>query len=398
MLLVLLLSVIGIVPSGGDRLTVELARRWPGDGSLVTVLTTKEGLRYIQDLGAANLRVELITTAGASARMVSLAYLARTLSTPFVVWRLMRRSRFRVAFSSSPFPPDVVGSLVARALGARWVHSWQLAIPPPSVGYRRASRAPWRFVPPREWPAVSRQLLNFLSQSLSLQLAKRWSSKLVVPTQLMADEAIMRGFRENRIHTANYGVNAAEIELAIARSSPDTRDHFDGIFVGRFHPQKGIDDLVTIWKLVQTSIPSARLAVVGNGTGWDVVQFKRRVAEFNNSALLLGVLTGNDKFVAMASSRVFLFPSHHESWGHVVLEAMAVGLPVVGYDIPSSGEAFGDAMIRVPAYDVAAFADAVIRCLNDETMVRTYRRRGLSTAKKYDWDSIAERFVQSVLE
>jgi glycosyltransferase involved in cell wall biosynthesis len=215
----------------------------------------------------------------------------------------------------------------------------------------------------------------------------------------MASEASDRGFVQNQIHIANYGVDMAEIELAVAHTGSARADTYDGIFVGRFHVQKGLGDLITVWRRVQETLPSARLAVVGNGTGSHAVQFTRKIGEFENrTASLLGVLTGSDKFAAMSRSAVFLFPSHHESWGHVVLEAMAVGLPVIGYDLPSSREAFGDAMLRVPAFDVTAFAEAVVTCLSDEGTRKTYRARGLRMAKKYDWNVIAHSFAQSVLQ
>jgi glycosyltransferase involved in cell wall biosynthesis len=252
---------------------------------------------------------------------------------------------------------------------------------------------------PWEFARVARQTVTFASQNLSLRFARRWCSWLLVPTQLMASEAVDHGFDRTHIHIVNYGVDIAEAQLAVAYTRTLGGATYDAIFVGRFHVQKGLDDLLAVWRQVQAALPSARLGVVGDGTGWNAVRFKRQIDDFENrTASHLGVLTGSDKFAAMSSSTVFLFPSHHESWGHVVLEAMALGLPVVGYDLPSSREAFGDAMFYVPAFDVTAFADAVVRCLTDEDTRETFRTRGLETAKRYDWNVIAQHFASCVLE
>jgi alpha-1,3-rhamnosyl/mannosyltransferase len=81
----------------------------------------------------------------------------------------------------------------------------------------------------------------------------------------------------------------------------------------------------------------------------------------------------------------------------VALEAMAAGLPVVGYDLPSSREAFGNAMLQVESYDVDAFAAAVLRLLEDETSRNVYRQRGYRIAERYNWDKIAKVFAQDVI-
>jgi len=59
----------------------------------------------------------------------------------------------------------------------------------------------------------------------------------------------------------------------------------------------------------------------------------------------LGFLDNEEKYRAVKASRVFLFPSSNESWGIVVAEALACGLPVVAFDIPATRK-FGEAAIR----------------------------------------------------
>ncbi len=379
---------------------MELARRWPNNAGPTSILTTVEGSRLIHDLGIDNVATHVVSAMGASVNMVSWAYLVRTLMSPILVWHLMRRARPRIVLSATLFPPDVVGSLVARALGADWVHSWQLVIPPPGVGYHLTGLR-WslqRPPSPGELASAIRHSLSYISQNLSLLFAKRWCKKLIVPTHVMASEALKHGFRQDQVHVANYGIDPTEVANGIEAGGAAWTDHCDGIFVGQFRPQKGLDDLIAIWRRVQERLPRARLAVIGDGSGLAAVQFKGKIKQFNDQTVsLLGVISGPDKYAALSGSKVFLFPSHHESWGLVALEAMAAGVPVIGYDIPSSREAFGDAMLSVPAFDVDAFANAVVRCLSNEPTREIYRQRGIQIAATYDWDTIAQQFAQSVL-
>jgi phosphatidylinositol alpha-mannosyltransferase len=80
----------------------------------------------------------------------------------------------------------------------------------------------------------------------------------------------------------------------------------------------------------------------------------------------------------------------------VVLEAMAVGLPVIGYDLPSSREVFGDIMIRVPYGHAEAFAQAILQLLEDDAKRREYAFSGRQLALSRDWNPIAQTFFEQV--
>ena len=397
--LVVLLAVVGTFPSGGDRLMIELIRRWPTTEGPVTVLTTPEGLRNLRESGVEAPTI-VISGFGTSSRSVLWAYFIRSLIAPVVAWSVLRRTRPRTVVASTPFPPDVAASLASRVLGYDWVLSWQLAIPSLGMGYEMSgdALALRRLRTPGKLADTLRHGLSYVSQNATLVMARWLCKQLIVPSHLMALEAYSRGFERRRVHIANVGVDGGEISRALAVELIDGKVRFEGIFVGRFHAQKGLMDLVAAWSHVLKMIPDARLAILGDGTSGAATEFKRHLKAFGGSSIeYLGAITGGRKYALMSSSKVLLFPSHHESWGLVALEAMAVGLPVVGYDLPSSREAFGDAMLRVPTFDVKAFADAVVRLLTDDKLRALYRTRGRDLANQHDWSEIARRFAEVVV-
>jgi glycosyltransferase involved in cell wall biosynthesis len=108
-----------------------------------------------------------------------------------------------------------------------------------------------------------------------------------------------------------------------------------------------------------------------------------------DSVDFVGPVVGADKVCILRQADVFLFPSHYESWGHVALEAMAAGTPVVGYDIPSSREAFGDAMFTVPLGDRAAFAACALSLMDDRDLHDRAAAASKAFARAHSWDSIA---------
>jgi glycosyltransferase involved in cell wall biosynthesis len=382
-LIVSLCSVAGRTPSGGDRLAVELARHWPSAGDRPVVLTNAAGKQQWHDIGQTGFTIAVQGPVGRPLSSRLVAWSLGAVTAPLAAFRLvrqaMRQGRRPIMFASSPFPPDVMAGVAARLAGATWIQSWQLVLPPPWSGSSR-SRV--------------RTALSYLSQQFCLALARRWCQKLIIPNRVMAAEAQRRGFRLDQIHVNGYAVDHDEMAAGVHQ---DGVAQFDGIFVGRFHAQKGLSDLLAIWKLVQQARPQASLAIIGDGDGPEAAAFKAELDRFPSETMhRLGVLVGPEKYAAMRRGRVFLFPSHHESWGHVAVEAMACGLPVVGYALPSSTEVFGDAMVMVPRGDVPAFAGNVLRLLTNEGMRGRYQRRGQQLAERFDWGVIAKRFFDEV--
>ena len=381
-LIALLCSVVGPTPSGGDRLAVELARHWPADPGATTIVTTAAGKLQLEQLntGGFGFRVHGRQLPFQRSRLAvwSLGALTAAFAARQVVRQSVREGCRPIVLSSSPFLPDVIAGLVGRLSGGVWLQSWQLVLPSPFA---------------RGTCERLRSALSYWSQGICLRLARRYAEKLIVPTRLMAAEARRRGFRGAQICVAGYAVDHAEMSSALP--SDGRREKYDAIFLGRFHAQKGLSDLLDTWKLVQRAKPEASLAIIGDGDGREAVAFKARLQQFPKGTVhRLGVLTGREKYEAMARARIFLFPSHHESWGHVVIEAMAVGLPVVGYDLPSSVEAFGDAMIMVSLGNVADLAQQVLALLDDERLRKRYQELGKRLAAKYDWGAVTNRVFQ----
>jgi phosphatidylinositol alpha-mannosyltransferase len=168
------------------------------------------------------------------------------------------------------------------------------------------------------------------------------------------------------------------------------------VFLGRIdEPRKGLQVLLEALPLVLKGIPDLELLVAGPG---DLEELEEELAEdLRPHVRLLGLVAEADKASVYASGDVYCAPNTHgESFGIVLIEAMAAGTPVVASDLPAFRRVLddGEAGVLVPVGDAVALADALVDLLTDPER----RRRLASSASRfvhaYDWHHVARQVVE----
>jgi phosphatidylinositol alpha-mannosyltransferase len=168
------------------------------------------------------------------------------------------------------------------------------------------------------------------------------------------------------------------------------------LFVGRLEKRKGLKHLLRAWGYVRGQFKDARLIVVGEGRprkgyeryarsrGWDEVVFA-------------GYVSDDELVRYFHSSHVFCAPSTgQESFGIVLLEAMAAGRPIVASRIPGYQEVLANDVegILVEPKNHGELATALARLLANPTERRRMGNAGLRKARRYRWDKIAEQVLE----
>ncbi|NJN96604.1 MAG: glycosyltransferase family 1 protein [Anaerolineales bacterium] len=145
------------------------------------------------------------------------------------------------------------------------------------------------------------------------------------PSRVTLAELEEQGFQ--RLKVWSRGVDT--VRFNPRRRQPEWRQRLTGgqpdaplfVYVGRLSPEKRVDWLAPVLE----AIPSARLAIVGDGPARPALE--RRLT--NTPTVFTGYLGGDDLAHAYAAADIFVFPAANETLGNVVLEAMASGLPVI---------------------------------------------------------------------
>ncbi len=155
-------------------------------------------------------------------------------------------------------------------------------------------------------------------------------------------------------------------------------------------PRKGLDVAVTA--LAQPAVRDLPLVVVGQ-PGWGGVDLHRVAAEAGlprDRLRLLGRVSDADLAVVLSRALAVLVPSRAEGFGLPVLEAMALGTPVVSSDAPALVEVAGGAAVVTPAGDAGALAAAIAGLAGDTALRERLSREGVARAASYTWEQAAE--------
>jgi phosphatidyl-myo-inositol alpha-mannosyltransferase len=172
-------------------------------------------------------------------------------------------------------------------------------------------------------------------------------------------------------------------------------DRLDVLFVGRLEKRKGLEHLLRAWPAVHRAMPNARLLVVGGGRRLD--GYRRWVRTHGwGEVHFVGHVSQHDLVRYYQTSDVFCAPSTgQESFGIVLLEAMAAGRAIVASRIPGYAEVVEDGAegLLVEPTSSKALAGALIRTLGDADLRRRMGDRGREKAAAYDWSRVAGRVL-----
>lgn len=175
---------------------------------------------------------------------------------------------------------------------------------------------------------------------------------------------------------------------------PCMDDRLNVLFVGRLERRKGFEFLLRAFAGVQAVLPETRLLVVGAFSRQDAAPYQALSRELGlRHVRFIGPVSDQDLPRYYRSCHLFCAPSiGFESFGLVLLEAMAAGVPVVASDIRGYRAVLtdGQAGRLVPPQDARALAEAIIQLLQDPARRQVMGRQGQSQAQEYTWPRIAD--------
>lgn len=295
---------------------------------------------------------------------------------PFLeVIEFIERQRFNEMIISTPGPMGLTGLVAARLLGLRTTGIYHTDFP---------------------------EFVRFLTQDDDMaELTWKYmhwfyeqTDLILAPSEHYRRQLIHHGFDPSKVGTVHHGVDTRLFHPNRRTPAYFRRYGVDGTFtflyVGRLSLEKNLDGLLAAFDEVLRRGHKASLVIVGDGPYRR--HFEARCQ--GRPVVFTGLLEGETLATAYASADVLVFPSLTDTFGNVVLEAQAAGLPVIVTDCGGPAEIVrrhGSGII-IDHTQPQALADAMEQLFLSPTLRDDLRTRGLRNAAESRWEHVLEGF------
>jgi len=363
------------VVSGGDVIVAEFTKSWTRAGHMALISTHQEGAAFFR---SRDIPLNLIAIANhfrTAYRSVLVGSIAHLVNAVIEAIR-MPRIHCDIIFAGSCSLQDLLPAIIdkIRHPKAKLVVGCYIFLLPP---WTKSYGSNW----------INRYIF-WVEYQVGIWLTRIWAD--VIWTASPVDQAMVMKYFRKPTEAIRGGV-----DLIAAAAAQPTQKRFDAVYLGRFHPQKNILELITIWKAVVVKFPQATLAIAGAGFLKEDMEQSIKNLLLTRSITLLPPVDGKEKFDLFAASKLFISASHYDTGNLAMDEALACGTPGVTYNLPKLIYPTGVALI--PQFDTRHFANTIVALLSDEQKRKVMSRQARQFAETISWDIQARRALNSVV-
>ncbi|GAB6072129.1 glycosyltransferase [Venenivibrio stagnispumantis] len=284
------------------------------------------------------------------------------------VLEYIEKENFDVIYSATPGIMGIYGFIISKILGIPFVVAHHTDFPEYIKRYTND-----HFAYQYTWKAFS-----FLYNN---------ADKVLSPSNHYKNELIKNGVKSEKIKVFKRGVDLNKFNPSY--KDPTFWENFDPtyryekivLYVGRVAKEKDLDIFVEVAKRFENT-KGIKFAIVGDGP------YRKEIEGKANNIIFTGYLEGEELSKAYASSYLFLFPSTTETFGNVILEAMASGLPVLVSDKGAAKEHIISGMngFIIENNNINEYVSIITGLMNNKELYENLQKSCISLIKNLDYE------------
>jgi len=366
--------------SGGDNIFINLAKDLIKQNVEVNIFTWKHGYLMCKKNGLDDATFYLSDAGNFEGWPFPLLFFIRTFLGLKTVKDAIKKKVFEnkkiIIYSASDFFPDSIPALylITQLKTSKWFAGFYLFAPNPLKGFRGFYKNEIRI------PRI-KDLLYWLMQRPIYMLIKKMADIVCVTSQPDVAAFVTKQRTKKNIFVVKGGIDYKHY----LKYQKETKKEFDGVFLGRFHPQKGVLEMIDIWKIVVDIKPLAKLAVIGMGELEEEMKKKIEKLGLQTNIIFFGPLLGDKRNLILQKSKIILHPAIYDSGGMAAASGLACGLPGVCFNLPVFHTYYPNGFLRAEVGDFNDFAQKIITLLNDKKIYAKNSRQAIQEAKTWDW-------------
>lgn len=355
--------------SGSDKIYIKIGEEILGKNINYSFLTNPDGKKILTNSSHSKFEVHLVNNISVDPQNLVGGYLLRILGSFKILF--VKIPKNSVVISSSDFLTDtLVLLLIYLKYGKNNLYFTSMFL-------RKNLNKRFNFS----------DLLYKFSQLITIQITKLFHLKIFT-NKIDISYLNSKGIDKRNILVLPGGIERVELQ---------EKKKFDACFVGRIHPQKGIQILLKLWKKFVISHPEAMLALICSGSANQTKDLKLQIKRqgLKNNIKFLGFLDNLDKYKVIAGSKMFLFPSSYESFGISLLEALSLKIPAVSFDLEAIRLNFDHGVLI--SKNEKEFFKNIEKLFRHPSLREELGAAGFKVSLKYTWPKIAAQFLNDLV-
>lgn len=353
--------------SGGEVFMLEIIKCFKAKRLKNVLLTTKEGKEMCQKLGFPKSEfLEYKTIKSYQGHHIFISYILRAINAVKLIKNIKIKDS-DILFCHSDFFPDSVPFyfLARKNKNTRLFYWFHSKAPGIFKGYEG------QFTNKYQFPK-----LNLIYRKIDQALYRKstFERGVVLNVNPYYEYYLKKRYSNNLVHTIKKfgGI------IDVPREYFEEKKIYDLCWMGRFHSQKGLFELLEIVNLLRNKKKNIRAVVLGGGDDKIKKIFLKKIKEnhLTNNIDYKGFISGTERYKYIQQARIFLMTSVYENLGTVNLEAMKCGLPIVAYNLPTF-KMYNKGMIKIPILNNKRFVEEIIKLLINKEYYNKIIRKAL---------------------